>query len=90
VTVNLYDGQTLVLIDNLPRLVPLKPQESSNTPDPTRVKVKRTAKRLIVFATVSLVDAAGNRAHSDDELPFARDRVPPQPKASPLVDPVLY
>ena len=32
----------------------------------------------VVFITVTLVDPAGNRVHSDDEKPFAQTGVPPQ------------
>ena len=35
-------------------------------------------KELLVFITVNLVDPAGNRIHSDDEIPFAKNSIPPQ------------
>jgi beta-lactamase regulating signal transducer with metallopeptidase domain len=35
-------------------------------------------KELLVFVTVDLIDAAGNRIHSEDELSFAKNSVPPQ------------
>ena len=38
--------------------------------------------RLIVFITATVVDPAGNRVHSDDELPFNPSTIPPQPKIS--------
>jgi len=34
---------------------------------------------LMVFVTPTIVDPAGNRVHSDDELPFAQGAVPAQP-----------
>ena len=34
---------------------------------------------ILVFVTATIVDAAGNRIHSDAEIPFARNEVPPQP-----------
>lgn len=36
-------------------------------------------KRLFVFVTVTIIDPAGNRVHSDEDLPFAADSVPKQP-----------
>jgi type II secretory pathway component GspD/PulD (secretin) len=33
---------------------------------------------LMVFVTPTIVDPAGNRVHSDDELPFAQTAVPSQ------------
>ncbi|MGH7993568.1 MAG: hypothetical protein ACREDQ_08635 [Limisphaerales bacterium] len=35
-------------------------------------------KQLFVFVTVTIVDPAGNRVHSQDEMPFALNGVPPQ------------
>jgi beta-lactamase regulating signal transducer with metallopeptidase domain len=35
-------------------------------------------KELLVFITVTLIDPAGNRIHSDDEVPFAKNSIPPQ------------
>ena len=34
---------------------------------------------LMIFVTATIVDPAGNRVHSDDELPFAQNSIPPQP-----------
>ena len=36
-------------------------------------------KNLMIFVTAMVVDPAGNRVHSDDELPFAQTAIPPQP-----------
>ena len=36
-------------------------------------------KKLLVFITPTLIDPAGNRVHSEEEMPFARDRIPSQP-----------
>ena len=36
-------------------------------------------KNLLVFITPTLIDPAGNRIHSEDEMPFTRDNVPQQP-----------
>ena len=38
-----------------------------------------TKKNLMIFVTATIVDPAGNRVHSDDELPFAQSAIPPQP-----------
>ena len=32
----------------------------------------------MIFVTTSIVDPAGNRVHSDDELPFTQTGIPPQ------------
>ena len=32
----------------------------------------------MIFVTATIVDPAGNRVHSDDELPFAQTTIPPQ------------
>jgi len=39
-------------------------------------------KNLIVFVTATIVDPAGNRVHSNNELPFNPATIPPQPKIS--------
>jgi general secretion pathway protein D len=36
-------------------------------------------KNLLVFVTPTLIDPAGNRVHSEEDLPFTRAAVPPQP-----------
>jgi type II secretory pathway component GspD/PulD (secretin)/tetratricopeptide (TPR) repeat protein len=38
-------------------------------------------KNLVVFVTPTLIDPAGNRLHSDEEMPFAQQSVPVQPRA---------
>jgi beta-lactamase regulating signal transducer with metallopeptidase domain len=65
--VNLYDGQTLVLSKFNTEAVGAK-----NFP-------KHENRELLVFVTVTLVDPAGNRIHSDDEMPFAKNGIPAQP-----------
>lgn len=35
---------------------------------------------LVIFVTPTIIDPAGNRAHSDDDLPFAQTGIPQQPK----------
>jgi type II secretory pathway component GspD/PulD (secretin)/beta-lactamase regulating signal transducer with metallopeptidase domain len=36
-------------------------------------------KNLLIFVTPTLIDAVGNRIHAEDEIPSARNAVPPQP-----------
>ena len=43
-------------------------------------------KNLLIFVTATIIDPAGNRVHSDEDLPFAKaatTTVPPQPTAPP-------
>jgi len=85
-TVNVWDGQTVVLgglitsqtqtendkvpvIGDLPILGRLFQSQ-------TKTAVK---KNLMIFVTATIVDPAGNRIHSEDELPFAQNSIPPQP-----------
>lgn len=87
-TVNVWDNQTVVLgglisasvqdtkdevpvLGDLPLVGKLFQSQSKST-------VKNN---LMIFVTTSIVDPAGNRVHSDDELPFAQGGalVPPQP-----------
>jgi general secretion pathway protein D len=40
---------------------------------------KQTIKKnLMIFVTATIVDPAGNRVHSDNDLPFAQNSIPPQ------------
>ncbi len=85
-TVNIWDNQTIVIgglissatlstkdmvpmLGNLPVLGRLF-QSSS------KVVAK---KNLMIFVTATIVDPAGNRVHSDDELPFTQTAIPSQP-----------
>jgi beta-lactamase regulating signal transducer with metallopeptidase domain/Flp pilus assembly secretin CpaC len=87
--VNLWDDQTLVLggpvtsavqttKDKVPLLgdLPLVGRLFQNQ---TKNSVE---KRLMVFVTATIVDPAGNRVHSDSELPFNPSTIPPQPEIS--------
>jgi hypothetical protein len=77
--VNLWDNQTLVLTgmrhSKNPKFRSPLPASGSLSPGATNTE----AKEILVFITSTLVDRAGNRVHSDDELPFEA-RPPPQPK----------
>lgn len=88
--VNLWDDQTVVIggmpatsvsttKDKVPVLAGLPLlgrlfQSQSQT---------RVENELLVFITATIVDPAGNRVHSDDELPFAKTGVPAQPAQRP-------
>jgi type II secretory pathway component GspD/PulD (secretin) len=88
-TVNIWDNQTIVIgglissdtastKDKVPVLGDLPGvgvlfQSSSKS-------VQK--KNLMIFVTATVVDPAGNRVHSDDELPFAQTAIPEQPKIS--------
>jgi len=71
-TLNLWDGQTAI-IGGLP---------GKNFANGKEVfdKSKSGDKELLVFITVTLVDPAGNPLHSDNEMPFAKNGIPAQPK----------
>jgi type II secretory pathway component GspD/PulD (secretin) len=89
-TVNVWDGQTVVLggllsdnvtttkdqvpmLGDLPLLGRFFRSESKST----------TKKNLLIFVTSTLIDPAGNRLHSEDEMPFAATAYPVQPAAEP-------
>ena len=95
-TVNVWDNQTVVLgglisssiqttkdkvpvLGDLPLLGTLFQSQSKTA----------TKNNLMIFVTSSIVDPAGNRVHSDDELPFAQTGIPVQPaNASHISDTV--
>jgi general secretion pathway protein D len=89
-TVNVWDGQTVVLgglVDST-----LSDQKDSvpvlgDIPIVGRLfqsdQKTETKRNLMIFVTATLIDPAGNRVHSDDELPFAQNGVPGQPAPSP-------
>jgi len=85
-TVNVWDNQTVVIgglissevqstkqqvpvIGDLPMVGKLFQSQSKTT----------QKKNLMIFVTATIVDPAGNRVHSDDDLPFAQNAVPTQP-----------
>jgi general secretion pathway protein D len=85
-TVNVWDNQTVVLgglissqvnttkdkvpmVGDLPLVGRLFQSQSKAT----------TKKNLMIFVTATVVDPAGNRVHSDDDLPFAQNSIPQQP-----------
>ena len=85
-TVNIWDNQTVVIgglissriqstkdkvpvLGDIPLMGRLFQSESKNS----------IKKNLMIFVTATIVDPAGNRVHSDDELPFAQTAIPVQP-----------
>jgi general secretion pathway protein D len=88
-TVNVWDNQTVVLGGLITSTV-------NSTKDKVPVigdlplfgrffqsQSKQTVKNnLMIFVTATIVDPAGSRVHSDDELPFAQNTVPTQPAAN--------
>jgi len=40
-------------------------------------------KNLLIFVTPTIIDPAGNRVHSEEDLPFAQTSIPPQRPLSP-------
>jgi general secretion pathway protein D len=85
-TVNIWDNQTVVIgglvsstvsteKDKIPMLGDL-PFLGKLFQSQTKSSIK---KNLMIFVTATIVDPAGNRVHSDDELPFAQSPLPPQP-----------
>ena len=85
-TVNVWDGQTVVLgglITSQTQTETDKVPVVGDIPVIGRLftsQVKAAVKRnLMIFVTATVVDPAGNRIHSEDELPFAQNSIPPQP-----------
>jgi general secretion pathway protein D len=85
--VNLWDGQTLVMERTIPQglrasdvpIIGDIPLVGHIFQSQTKTKPQ---KELIVFVTLTIVDPAGNRVHSEDELSFAKTGIPPQPPPS--------
>jgi general secretion pathway protein D len=88
-TVNVWDGQTVVLGG----LVDSTLMDNKNTvpvlgdiPILGRLfqsdQKTETKRNLMIFVTATLIDPAGNRVHSVDELPFTQTGIPAQPAPS--------
>jgi type II secretory pathway component GspD/PulD (secretin) len=80
-----WDGQTVVLggpIMNQPTKVKSKVPVMGNLPFISRsfpTEAKHAAKKqFIVFITPTIIDPAGNRVHTDEEITTKRDAVPQQ------------
>jgi type II secretory pathway component GspD/PulD (secretin) len=81
------DGQTVIL-GGLKKHFTVNDKEFAEKPDEIRFTVNgngvteksdESANEMFVFITATIVDPAGNRVHSDDEMTFAKTGVPPQP-----------
>jgi general secretion pathway protein D len=94
-TVNVWDNQTVVLGG----LVTSSVQSTKNKVPVLgdlplfgrffQSQSKTTQKdNLMIFVTATIVDPAGNRVHTDDELPFAQNSVPVQAGVTPPVEKV--
>ena len=89
-TVTVWDGQTVVLgglvdstLTNTKDTVPVL----GDVPVVGRlfqsISKTETKRNLMIFVSCTLIDPAGNRIHTDDELPFAATSVPAQPTPAP-------
>lgn len=85
-TVNVWDNQTVViggLISSAVQSTKDKVPMIGDLPLVGRLFQSQSKtsqkKNLMIFVTATIVDPAGNRVHSDDDLPFAQNAVPPQP-----------
>jgi beta-lactamase regulating signal transducer with metallopeptidase domain/type II secretory pathway component GspD/PulD (secretin) len=85
--VEIQDGQTVVLSGGTStRITTTKETEPVSGDAPageprSRKQITRTVdekKQLLVLFTATLVDAAGKRIHSDNEMPFTKNGAPPQ------------
>jgi len=88
-TVNVWDGQTVMLgggINSTVQSTKNKMPFLGDLPFFGRLfqsQSKATTKNnLMIFVTATIVDPAGNRVHSEDEMPFAQNNIPPQPQVS--------
>lgn len=71
---NVWDGQTIVIGGLTTEIVTRHPDGSiTKMPDPAPLK-----KQLFVFITPTIIDPAGNRVHTDEEMPFRTNSVPRQ------------
>ena len=84
-TVNVWDNQTVALgglISSTVQSTKDKVPVLGDIPLMGRLfqsQSKTTVKKnLMIFVTATIVDPAGNRVHSDEELPFARSTIPSQ------------
>ncbi len=86
-TVNVWDNQTVALgglITSTVQSTKDKVPVLGDIPMLGRLfqsQAKTTIKNnLMIFVTATIVDPAGNRVHSDDDLPFAQATTPTQPE----------
>jgi type II secretory pathway component GspD/PulD (secretin) len=77
----LWDNQTVVLDSKIsPQIQTMKMLgEQTEMGRLSQRELKLSVKsRLVVFVTATIIDPAGNRVHSDEEMPFATTGIPPQ------------
>ncbi|HWY31917.1 MAG TPA: hypothetical protein VNX46_14245, partial [Candidatus Acidoferrum sp.] len=70
---NLQDNQT-VIVGGMP-----ENDYINGIPHSSSVKSAKDDRELLVMITATIVDEAGNRIHSDNELPRYQAGIPPQP-----------
>lgn len=85
-TVNVWDNQTVVIgglisssVQNTKDKIPVIgdiPMVGRLFQSASKQTIK---KNLMIFVTATIVDPAGNRIHSDNDLPFAVNTIPAQP-----------
>jgi general secretion pathway protein D len=85
-TVNVWDNQTVViggLVSSAEIMTKDKVPVIGDLPGVGRLFQSQTKvtqkKNLMIFVTATIVDPAGNRVHTDEDLPFAQYSVPEQP-----------
>jgi beta-lactamase regulating signal transducer with metallopeptidase domain len=86
----LYDGQTLVLFPKAEQLLDCPPDKKSRERIAQHIRQaekKDGNKTLVAFVTITLIDPAGNRINSDEDMPFAQNAIPRQPQISSMVMP---
>jgi hypothetical protein len=87
-TLNLWDGQTLVLgpLDEVLVVWHGQTLNGSKLDPDAKENLGHVDKEFLVFITATIVDPAGNRVHSDDEMRQLQEKTkshaPPQPQVS--------
>ncbi len=69
-TVNVWDGQTVVIV---------YPKVERTRRAGTGRSIADQNVRSLVFITPTIIDPAGNRVHSAEQMPFTQEQVPRQP-----------
>jgi len=89
-TVNVWDGQTVVLGGLISESVTKTKDKVPILGDIPLVgrlfqsEAKSSIKRnLMIFVSPTIIDQAGNRLHSEEEMPFAQAAFPVQPRLEP-------
>jgi beta-lactamase regulating signal transducer with metallopeptidase domain len=67
-TVNVWDGQTVVMGGLIQDGDPGQKQSTNSQKED-----------LLIFITATIIDPAGNRVHTEADMPFAVKSIPPQP-----------